>query len=226
MAAAVKKLQPAARYSIGQVLEQLSGEFQDLTPSKLRFLEDQGLITPERTSSGYRKFKQEHVERLRLILTLQRDHYLPLKKISEVLEEVDAGKDPVIPGAAQRSFSSILTPRQVLTRDELLRATGIKPGLLAAAISAGLLPSAEVFPADAALQVTALAKLAQRGLTPRHLRSVRLAAEKEAELIQQAVVAVTGKQQAPENYEEALVMAELLEAVRAGVVRQRLQRGN
>lgn len=225
MGAVAQSAKSAAKYSIGQVLEKLSGEFEDLTPSKLRFLEDQGLITPERTGSGYRKFSHAHIERLRLILTLQRDHYLPLKKIAEILEEVDAGNDPDIPGGSvPRSFSSILQPRQVLTRAELARKAGVAPAFVAEAISAGLLPSAEVFAADAVLQVSALGKLAKRGLTPRHLRSLRLAAEKEAENIQLAVAARTGKKSGPEHYEESLLIAELFDVVRAGVVRQALQR--
>lgn len=226
MAAAVGKTKGTVKYSIGQVLQRLAPEFEDLTLSKLRFLEDQGLITPEREGSGgYRKFTQAHIERLRLILTLQRDHYLPLKKISEVLEEVDAGKDPLIPGASQRNFSSILSPRQVLTRDELARAAGVKTTLIAEAISAGLLPSVEVFPADALLQVSALASLAERGLTPRHLRSLRLAAEKEAAVIQQAVTSRIGKKDGPEHYEESLLTADLFDTVRSAVVRQVLRRG-
>src|SRR5690606_34001308 len=123
MAAAPLRAVPAGLLSIGQVLAQLQEDFADLTPSKLRFLEDQGLVEPERTKSGYRKFSQEHVERIRLVLTLQRDHYLPLKKIAEVLAELDAGHDPVIPGAAQRNASMVLSSKQVLSSDELCRAT-------------------------------------------------------------------------------------------------------
>ena len=100
MATAARKA-PATRglLSIGQVLAKVSPDFPDLTPSKLRFLEEQGLITPERTPSGYRKFSVEHVDRLRLILTMQRDHYLPLKVIRTHLDEIDAGNTPALPNA-------------------------------------------------------------------------------------------------------------------------------
>lgn len=210
--------------SIGQVLERLQGDFGDLTPSKLRFLEEQGLVTPERTKSGYRKFSQAHVERLRLVLTLQRDHYLPLRVIAELLAEIDAGKDPVIPGAAPRSASSILTPRRLLGRDELQRLTGASARFIGEAIAAGLLPAADVFPYEAVAELGSLLRLAERGVTPRHLRAMRVAAERDAELLVQAVDARGVRAGSPESNEGALELAEHLETVRAGVLRRRLGR--
>lgn len=209
-------------FSIGQVLERLQNDFNDLTPSKLRFLEEQGLITPERTKSGYRKFSHAHIERLRLILTLQREHYLPLKVIAEFLESVDEGKDPVIPGATHRSASMILSPSRVLSRDELLRQTGATTRLLGEAIAAGLLPAAEVFPYEALAQLTALKELQERGITPRHLRALRIAAERDAELIVQAAASRGRSGRTPSSREETLEMAELMDTIRAGVVRHRL----
>lgn len=207
--------------SIGQVLAALQDDFSDLTPSKLRFLEEQGLVTPERTKSGYRKFSQEHIERLRLILTLQRDHYLPLKVISEVLDELDAGRDPVIPGAAQRNASSVLTPKRVLSGEELRRVTGASSRFFGEAIAAGLLPAAEVFPHDAVAQLTALMKLAERGITPRHLRALCVAAERDAQLISQSVSARGQKSGSPASFESSLELVGYLETVRSGVLRRR-----
>lgn len=212
---------PAGLLSIGQVLAALQDEFADLTPSKLRFLEDQGLVTPERTKSGYRKFSQEHVERVRLVLTLQRDHYLPLKKIAEVLDELDAGRDPVIPGASQRSASTILTSKEVLSSDELCRAAATNKRFLGEAIAVGLLPAAEVFPFDSIAQLTALVKLAQAGLTPRHLRSLRIAAEREAEMLAHAVSSRGEKQGSPSALDGSLELVEYLETVRSGVLRRK-----
>jgi DNA-binding transcriptional MerR regulator len=80
-----------ALLSIGQVLARLTPEFPDLSSSKLRFLEERGLITPARTASGYRKFSPSDLERLRIILAMQRDHYLPLKVIKAYLTDLDAG---------------------------------------------------------------------------------------------------------------------------------------
>lgn len=214
----------AGLFSIGQVLERLQGEFGDLTPSKLRFLEEQGLVTPQRTKSGYRKFSQQHVERLRLILTLQKDHYLPLKVIAEVLEEMDAGRDPVIPGASNRSASSILVPQRLLSREELQRLTGASARFLGEAIAAGLLPAAEVFPHEAVTELTALLKLSELGLTPRHLRNMRAAAERDAELIAQAVGARGVRSGTPGATETSLELVELIETARKGVLRRRLTR--
>jgi DNA-binding transcriptional MerR regulator len=88
-------------FTIGEVLNQLKEDFEDITISKIRFLESEGLIYPDRTESGYRKFTDDDVDRLRFILTAQRDHYLPLKVIREQLERLDAGEAPqVAPGAA------------------------------------------------------------------------------------------------------------------------------
>ncbi|MEN9970681.1 MAG: hypothetical protein RLZZ229_889, partial [Actinomycetota bacterium] len=87
-------------FTIGQVLNVLSPNFPDLTPSKLRFLEEQGLVTPQRTDSGYRKFTDLDIERIRIVLELQRDQYLPLKVIRAYLAELDEGKQPSLPGVA------------------------------------------------------------------------------------------------------------------------------
>ena len=221
--AAVQPLQNSAGLlSIGQVLARLQDDFSDLTPSKLRFLEEQGLVTPERTKSGYRKFSQDHLERLRLILTLQRDHYLPLKVIAEVLDELDAGRDPIIPGAARRSVSSILAPKRVLSSEELRRATGASPRFLGEAIAAGLMPAAEVFPHEAVAQLTALLNLAERGVTPGHLRALRVAAERDAELIAHAVASRGVKSGSPLSSEDSLELAGYLDTVRSGVLRRRL----
>ncbi len=97
---AVRKLSDHKLYTIGQVLTVLKPQFGDLTPSKLRFLEDQGLLTPERTDAGYRKYSENQIERLSIILTLQRDQYLPLKVIKDYLAELDAGRTPILPTAS------------------------------------------------------------------------------------------------------------------------------
>lgn len=222
MSVAVAREQPERLLSIGQVLSVLSESFADLTPSKLRFLEEQGLIAPERTKSGYRKFSQEHIERVRLVLTLQRDHYLPLKVIAEMLEELDAGGDPIIPGAAERSVSSMLAPSKVLSGEELCRKVGTDMRFLGQVIAAGLLPAAEVFPFECIAQLAALVRLAGQGLGPRHLRAVRVAAERDAELLERGVEARLAHAGEHARREAALALAEDLEAVRSGVLHRAL----
>ena len=97
-AASASNSSSAPLLSIGQVLARLNPEFPDLSPSKLRFLEDKQLISPSRTESGYRKFSVADVERLRLVLSMQRDYYLPLKVIRGYLDDLDAGREPKLPG--------------------------------------------------------------------------------------------------------------------------------
>jgi DNA-binding transcriptional MerR regulator len=92
--------------SIGEVLGVLQPDFPDVTVSKIRFLESEGLIDPERTASGYRKFYQRDLDRLRFILTLQRDSYLPLKVIRERLAEFDAGLVPAVAAAGNGSTTT------------------------------------------------------------------------------------------------------------------------
>src|SRR5437868_8306058 len=91
---ATESAPPTAAVSIGDVLDQLRPEFADITISKIRFLESQGLIDPERTPSGYRKFSPADIERLRFILREQREHFLPLKVIKERLDVLDRGETP------------------------------------------------------------------------------------------------------------------------------------
>jgi len=95
---------PARAYlSIGEVLAKLRPEFPDVTISKIRFLEAEGLVEPQRTSSGYRKFGHDEIERLRYVLTAQRDRYLPLKVIKDHLDAMDRGLEPPeSPGAGPR----------------------------------------------------------------------------------------------------------------------------
>lgn len=174
--------------SIGQVLARLTSEFPDLTPSKLRFLEDRNLITPARTESGYRKFSQADVERLRFVLTVQRDHYLPLKVIRGLLADLDAGKQPELPGGpVTGSIPSILANDRRLSRDELLRESGSSAQLLNDAISASLIAPGEWFSEDVLSVLRALVELQRSGIEPRHLRGYRAAADRELGLIESAV---------------------------------------
>ena len=213
--------------SIGQVLARLSPDFPDVSPSKLRFLEEQRLICPARTESGYRKFSPSDLERLRLILSLQRDQYLPLKVIRKYLSELDSGLNPALPGSGQPStptgpIATILSTERRWRRDELIRLSGATPALLQEAVSAGLITAADVFGDDAMTVLRALVELQSAGIEPRHLRSYRSAAEREIGLIEGAVAA-TGRKSEPgsraQAQEKARELAEQLDIIRSSVFR-------
>lgn len=173
----------AGLLSIGQVLARLTPEFPELTSSKLRFLEVQGIVSPSRTESGYRKFSQADIERLRLGLTLQRDHYLPLSIIREQLDDAEANGD----SAALAPPPSITpTPRRY-RRGELLSAAGAGPQLLNDAISTGVIVAQESYSESTVTLLRGLVALDRHGIEPRHLRSLRQGAEREVALIESAM---------------------------------------
>jgi len=216
------------RLSIGQVLARLNPEFPDLTPSKLRFLEERGLISPARTESGYRKFSPDDLERLRLVLSMQRDHYLPLKVIRSYLDDLDAGREPSLPGGATAPSSpSMLPSDRRLTRDELLRESGASPMLLQDAVSASLVVPGDHFGEDALAVLRALVELKRTGIEPRHLRGFRAAAERELGLIESALIPVARRRDASSRAKAAELAREIagqLEVVRSSLIRSALTR--
>ena len=193
--------------SIGEVLGQLRPDFPDVTISKIRFLESEGLVEPGRTASGYRKFSHNDVDRLRYVLRAQRDHYLPLRVIKEHLDALDRGLEPpAIPGGRPQAPSSAGRPDWApgpralgettelrLSREELQVSARIDAELLAEIEGYGLLSpirgrnGEEHFDADALVIATAVAEMANFGLEPRHLRSFRTAADREVDLVGQVV---------------------------------------
>ncbi|MDQ6851754.1 MAG: MerR family transcriptional regulator [Actinomycetota bacterium] len=191
--------------TIGDVLSQLRPDFPDLTISKIRFLEDAGLIRPERTASGYRKFSAADVSRLRYVLSQQRDHYLPLKVIKEQLEAIDRGlvapggaASPRVPHVAIAEMqdnaptAEHFRPPQAalrLSREELLNAAGLRPNQLGELEQFGLIskkPGGH-YDDDALAVGKIVADLARFGLEGRHLRTFRTAAEREVGLFSQVV---------------------------------------
>jgi DNA-binding transcriptional MerR regulator len=211
--------------SIGQVLSRLAEDFPELSPSKLRFLEDRGLIQPARTASGYRSFAPTDIERIKLVLLMQRDHYLPLKVIRRYLADLDAGKNPAWPGTAQGGGPSMLGTERRYSRDELLAESGGSAELLNDAVSAGLLPAAEIYGEDEAAAMKALTDLASTGIEPRHLRAMRIAAEREIELIGNALLPMRRRADGASRARADLRAVELagqLEVVRARLVKAAL----
>jgi DNA-binding transcriptional MerR regulator len=196
----------AANLSIGEVLGQLRGDFADVSISKIRYLEAEGLVEPARTPSGYRKFSQDDVERLRYILTLQRDHFWPLRVIREALDALDRGFEP--PGVGPGGAPGPRAPRAVgddswpdpssfvrrgqtlrMTRAELAVAAGLEESDVAQLQTFGLLtPGSGGFFDETALSIAhAAAELAAYGIEPRHLRPFRTAADREVGLVEQVV---------------------------------------
>ena len=218
---------PTPLLSIGQVLAKLNPEFPDLSPSKLRFLEESRLITPARTESGYRKFSPSDLERLRTVLTMQRDHYLPLKVIKQYLDDVDAGRSPVMPGSANTPAPSMLSTERRLGRAELVKEAGATPLLLDDAIAASLILPAETFGEDVLAVLRSLVELQRSGIEPRHLRGFRAAAERELGLIESALMPVARRKDASSRARAAEMAKEIagqLEIVRSSLIRSALSR--
>jgi DNA-binding transcriptional MerR regulator len=167
-------------FGIGEVLAQLRPEFPDISTSKIRFLEAEGLIEPARSRSGYRRFCSADVERLRHILTMQRDSYLPLRVIRERLADGEA--EPAGEGGPAGRVPADMTRRQ------LLDAAGIDEAELTELEDYGLIRRVgRQYGGDALAVARAVAALRQYGVQARHLRAVKAAADREANLVEQVV---------------------------------------
>lgn len=228
-----------ATMSIGEVLTRLRAEFPDVTISKLRFLEAEGLIEPHRAPSGYRKYSVEHLDRLRFILSAQRDRYLPLRVIREQLDARDRGDrvvglaadsghaGPVPVGAGAEVSAGAVQVR--LSRADLAERAGLDAASVTELIGYGLLvPASDGFFDAEALAVARLAaQLAAYGIQARHLRASRAAADREVGLLEQIVAPIArhggpgGRAQAVETVHELAALSAQLHAalVRAGLRR-------
>jgi DNA-binding transcriptional MerR regulator len=237
-----------AYLSIGEVLSLLKDEFPDITISKIRFLESQGLLDPERTPSGYRKFYESDVERLRWILRQQREHFLPLKVIKGRLaeDETEGEAEPPAeaapppppveveavpaPHPAQSPLSA--GPSGVnLTAEELSGASGLSVDRLAElekyGFFAGRPVAGTVYYDEEALIVAGLAAGFLRfGVEARHLRAYKNAAERESALFEQIVTPLL-KQRNPQAKRQAVdtlgELSEMGQRLRAAMVRSALK---
>ncbi|MEV4921092.1 MerR family transcriptional regulator [Streptomyces tirandamycinicus] len=207
--------------SIGSVLHQLREEFPEVTISKIRFLEAEGLVEPQRTPSGYRKFSPGDVERLAQVLRMQRDHYLPLKVIREHLDALARGERPPLPsqggpvgsGEAGECRSEGPTAARV-GRAELLAAAEVTEEKLGEWEAYGLItPSADSsYEAESVTVARLIADLGRFGLEPRHLRAMKAAADREAGLVEQ-VVAPLRRHRNPQTRAHAEATAKELAAL-------------
>ena len=212
--------------SIGQVLQQLRIQFPDLSSSKLRFLGENGLVNPVRLPSGYRSYSPADVQRIRIILGLQRDYFLPLKQIERVLADIDAGKTPTLPGGASLSVDSILSLEVRFTRSEMITSAGATKAILDDAISMGLLPAAEIYNDDSLKTLTALVELGKAGIEPRHLRGLRTQAEKDAVIVHNSVLPIAKSASRVSKQEAVDVARELatnLEQIRIAVMMRSIE---
>ena len=199
----------SARMNIGQVLDLLRPDFPAISIPKIRYWEEEGLIRPDRTPSGYRKFSPDDVDRLRYALRMQRDHYLPLKVIAEHLDALDRGLEPppiepVVPVVPQVALSTDGTPSAAsfarrdqvrLSRRELVKIAGITEAALDELEQFGLIvprTGTGHYDTDALVIAQTARELAEFGLEPRHLRAFRAAADREVGLVQQVVAPLRG----------------------------------
>ena len=172
--------------SIGEVINQLREDFPDVSVSKLRFLESQGLIDPHRSDSGYRQFDNQDVARVRFILQQQRDHFLPLKVIKSKLTLWERGEDL----ESKLEVEEAPAAGEPLSRDDVLKRSGLSDRQLDELIDTGLirhLADATVFPSEAGVAALEAKRLMDMGLEPRHLRSIRLSVDREVDLLRQLV---------------------------------------
>ncbi len=236
---------PARAYlSIGEVLTKLRGDFPDITISKIRFLESEGLIEPQRTPSGYRKFTSNDLDRLRYVLLAQRDQYLPLKVIKDNPDALYRGLVPTPQGTAvPRPTLGLATvdgeiapstfgeqSEMRLSREELINASGLADAQLVELESFGLITlRGRHYDGDALSVAKAVAEMAAFGIEARHLRSFKTAADREIGLIEQVITPFTrqksteAKARAEEVQREIAALSVRLHAslVRSGLNRPR-----
>lgn len=247
-----------ARHSIGWVVKELTPEFPDLSISKIRYLEAEGLLSPERAPSGYRKYSVGDVKRLHYILTMQKTHYLPLKVIREHLDQIDRGLTPPtietpspgvpdahrgaatspgesrpapdtsVPDPAPRGTGNAEPRKQRpvrLSRAELIEKSGISEPILAELERLLVITprrGTHYYDQDAFAVAVAAKQLASYGIDPRHLRQIKIAADKEVGLINQATAAHARRGSSRQTIEELtrLINVTHLAMVRSGVQRE------
>jgi DNA-binding transcriptional MerR regulator len=212
---------PRKALTIGAVCKILENEFDDISISKIRYLEDQKLLTPRRTAGGYRLYSQSDVERLRTILRLQRDEFLPLRVIRQ---ELAAGGDVVPGGAAEgrpaggsvRRAILVNASRAYLTLDEVIEETGAREELIAELENFSIVQPEKregktVYDETDREIVRAANELSRFGVGARNLRVFRSSADREANLLE-ALLGSSLRSRNPERRKEALESLESLAA--------------
>ena len=213
----------ASYFSIGKLVKELEIDFPDISISKVRFLETKGLIGPERSTSGYRRYSERDLNQLKWILTLQRDHFLPLKVIKERLvgEERFGSTDGF--QLPQLDPSSPPDDSLEFTEIEILKRTGLSQESLNELVSYGILPKrnqslGETYNSDDLFVTQIVSRFHSYGIEPRHLRHIRRGADAEAILIDQRLTGLKGK-----NASQAVVeLARLTNELKTLLIRRAL----
>jgi DNA-binding transcriptional MerR regulator len=217
------KKRPAAKAStIGAVCKALSAEFPDISISKIRYLEDQRLLTPRRTPGGYRLYTANDVSRLRTILRLQRDEFLPLRVIRQELatHSPDTAEASTAGGETRRRWRpnvSVIETNSYFTLEDVLEETKAEPKLVAEleeyGVIKGELRNGRRYYDDTEREIVrAVTELARYGVGGRNLRVFRSSADREANLLQQ-ILAPALRSRNPERRKEAVEALENLAAV-------------
>ena len=202
--------------SIGEVINLLRDDFPDVSVSKIRFLESQGLIDPGRSPSGYRQFDPEDIARLRFILQQQRDHFLPLKVIKSKLTLWERGEETSSKG--ESTSPTLDAAGEPLDRSALLKRSGLTDGELNQLIDVRLIrpiPDSTVFPPEAGVVATEAKRLMEHGLEARHLRSIRLSVDRESDLMVQLVTPLLKSSNAEAKARAKDVLESCSDSVRA-----------
>jgi DNA-binding transcriptional MerR regulator len=221
--------------TIGAVCKALHQEFPDISISKIRYLEDQKLLTPRRTPGGYRVYTQSDMQRLRTILRLQRDEFLPLRIIRQELASGRTGAEPPPPApdpaggetganrdgriAARRAAVTVRDPGALYSLDDVVEDTGVDPKLVRELEEYGVIKGrvrggTRYFDETEREIVRAVGELARYGVAGRNLRVFRTSADREAALLQQ-ILAPALRSRNPERRREAIDALENLAAVTA-----------
>jgi DNA-binding transcriptional MerR regulator len=213
---------PRKALTIGAVCKILQAEFDDISISKIRYLEDQKLLTPRRTPGGYRLYSQADVERLRTILRLQRDEFLPLRVIRQELAaggEIDLGSDGTErrkSGGSVRRAILVNTSSAYLTRDQVIEETGARDELIAELENYGIVQPEKregktVYDETDREVIKAANELARFGVGARNMRVFRTSADRESNLLE-AVLGSSLRSRNPDRRKEALESLESLAA--------------
>lgn len=221
-------------HTIGEVINILRPEYPDVTVSKIRFLESKGLVRPDRSASGYRMFTDEDVQRIQYILAEQRDHYLPLKVIKSKLTAWEHGEEsPVTPESGPPPEAYFSSSGVSLTASEISRSSGLGRDQLASIVDEGILvptelPDGSQSFTDADLQIArATHRLLSRGLEPRHLRPLRLSAERQVDLLGQLAAPLLRHRNPDNQRRSAEILADTAQAsaiIQETIIRSRLRK--